>query len=163
MELTYRHAVEADFIPIQRLVQECFQRPVRREDVRNAGYDTYFPVAVHRSVVVGVGCLYLIRQLGRWTAHTGGIAINSEYRGQGIGKRLLSMEVETVQRYADRANETIRFYGMYNPTRKVSGPLFKSCGFRLVAAAVEHGQNLVALDLKPNPSIRKKHVQGRLG
>lgn len=89
------------------LVASCADRPLRQDRV------------------VGMATLVPIEQLTGRTGRVEDVVVDKEYRGQGIGKRLMELIVAEAKRLGLEKLELTS-----NPARKAANKLYKSLGFK---------------------------------
>lgn len=76
--------------------------------------------------VVGVATLYVLQKVGKRTGHVEDVVVDSDYRGQGIGKKLMKEVIVAAKtRKLDVVHLTSR------PERLAANALYKKLGFKL--------------------------------
>ncbi len=95
-----------------------------REIVENK--DSVMVVAEDGKKVVGVATLYVFQKMGKRTGHIEDVVVDGEYRGQGIGKKLVLALIA-----AGKKNKLAVIHLTSRPEREAANALYKKLGFKL--------------------------------
>jgi phosphinothricin acetyltransferase len=76
--------------------------------------------------IVGVGTLYVIQKIGKRAGHVEDVVVDSEYRGQGIGKKIMKALIATA-----RTKNVSRIELTSGVDRIVANALYEKMGFKL--------------------------------
>ena len=103
-----------------------------------------------QSKIVGLAMVFFVERLEGWLAEFHTIVVDENYRGQGIGKKLLEEQIKKVERWASFYRSEVTIYLTSNSSRAAAIRLYEKMGFECVAqASGDHGTNLFRLVVTP--------------
>ena len=76
--------------------------------------------------IVGVATLYILQKIGKRTAHVEDVVIDSEYRGQGLGKKLMQSLLAVA-----RAKKVGTVHLTSRPEKIAANKLYQKLGFKI--------------------------------
>lgn len=74
--------------------------------------------------IIGMGFLYFIIHVGRRTGHIEDVVVDSSYRGQGLGEKIMQELISTA-----RKNNLETLYLTSRPVRIAANKLYQKIGF----------------------------------
>ncbi len=89
-----------------------------------ASEDTVMAVAKDGERIVGVATLYVVQKIGKSIAYIEDVVVHSEYRGQGLGEKIMTYLIEEARR------RNVRSIGLSSrPARVAGNKLYRKLGF----------------------------------
>lgn len=76
--------------------------------------------------IIGVATLYLMPKIGKTVSHLEDVVVNGEYRGQGLGEKLVSKTIEIAK---ELGVQSIALTS--RPTRVAANKLYQKLGFEI--------------------------------
>lgn len=123
-ELIYREMTVADIPSIMMIEHEAFTSPWSAEAFTNELLNNMFArymVMEHEDQIIGYGGMWIIMD----EAHVTNIAIRSDYRGQGLGNRLL-LELQRTAVFFGAAKMTLEV----RVSNDIAQNLYRKYGFK---------------------------------
>ena len=84
-------------------------------------------VAKDGNRIVGVGSLYSLTKVGKKIGYVEDVVVNEEYRGQGLGKRIMNEIIATA-----RKKKLQNLFLTSKPARVAANALYQKLGFEIV-------------------------------
>lgn len=130
--ITFAQLKKASLGDIEDINKLLFQltlraRPLSLKALQNIlkEKNTFLFVAKDKKRIVGMGTIIIIKALVYTHAYLEDTVIDKEYRGKGIGKKLLQKLI-----YLAKAKKALRIDGTSRPHRIAADRLYKTLGFQ---------------------------------
>ncbi len=89
-----------------------------------ASEDTVVAVAKDGERIVGVATLYVVQKIGKIIAYIEDVVVHSDYRGQGLGEKIMMYLIDEAKRRG------VRSIGLSSrPARVAGNKLYRKLGF----------------------------------
>lgn len=99
---------------------------------------------------VGMGSIFFQRNLERWIAEIHDVVVDLNYRGQGIGRKIILGLINIAKERAKKIGKEFKLYLTSRPSRVEANKMYVRLGFVLAAKAKrEWGTNLYKMIIAP--------------